>query len=315
MDKSKTKTKNKNKSVLIYINGLGCNTQFYKNILNENILEKIEEVLSHLQIQKDKKFKIGDKLYTLKDIKDIQETLHELKSHHITYNLLLLLKNKYLANILNDLYLLYIINLYNIDTHIETVHVMCDPYTQNQVKNIVTYFCNFERYSNISSMSVTKNKYYEDSLNYVLKYLKKPDYNNVIVIGHSYGGSITSKIATYLYTHKDTSKVSNLELNKLQMATIGSIYIPPIIKTPNVKIHHYVYANDPAYTRCSRIKDLTKYPNLHVMKPTHDSFKTNEDFFKEVLNEKNLAAHSNYNIIVKNILKNNNTQIDITNLN
>ena len=310
--------KNKNKSVLIYINGLGCNTQFYKNILTENILEKIEEVLTHLKIQKDKKFKIGDKLYTLKDIKEIQESLHELKSNNITYNLLVLLKNKYLANILNDLYLLYIINLYNIDTHIETVHVMCDPYTQNQVNNIVTYFCNFERYSNISSMSVTKNKYYEDSLKYVLKYLKNPDYNNVIVIGHSYGGSIASKIATYLYVHKDdhknSHKLTEAQLNKLQMATIGSIYIPPIIKTANVKIHHYVYANDPAYTRCSRITDLSKYPNLHVMKSTRESFKKDESFFKEVLNEKNLAAHSNYNIIVKNILKNNNTQLDISKL-
>ena len=124
---------------------------------------------------------------------------------------------------------------------------------------------------------------------------------------------------TYLYTYNDDDdknahKLTKAQLNKLQMATIGSIYIPPVSRTANVKIHHYVYANDPAYTRCSRIKDFSKYPNLHVMKPTHESFKPDESFFKEVLNEKNIEAHSNYNIIVKNILKNNNTQIDIAKL-
>ena len=49
------------------------------------------------------------------------------------------------------------------------------------------------------------------------------------------------------------------------------------------------------------------------MKSTRVSFKENEHFSK-IFKKENIEAHANYDIIVKNILKHNDTDIDINNL-
>ena len=306
------------KTALVYIYGLGCNHSLNTElIINQEVLHKIESVLEQLGLDKQRVFKIRDKTYTLEDIKSLQNKVSKLDKKNITFMIFSLLLNKLAVESLNDIYLLNMVmqNIYNVNglekMHLKTVHVLCDSSTQNQVNNIGTYFCNPTKYSQLKrSMYIEDNKYYEESLNYILTYLKDPAYSNVIVIGHSYGGSITSKIAKFL----NTMRLSKIELNKLQMATLGSIYIPPVEKTKNIKIHHYVYKNDMAFTQCSRITNYSLYPNLHVMKSTRASFKENENIFNTIFNKGNINAHNNYNNIVSSIIKNNNTNIDIDKL-
>jgi hypothetical protein len=266
------------------------------------------------------------KTLKFKELKELQTKLHHINTDHIQFKILNLLKNHYILNILNYIYLLYITKIYNfdgsLDTNlysdlhkIDTIHLMCDQNIPNQIKHIAGHFCNFNRYSDLPSMNPEDNNYYNDSLQHVLDYLKNPDYTNVIVIGHSYGGATASKIATYLNNSVNIKKhkLTNAQLAKLQMATIGSIYISPIEETKKIKIHHYTYRNDTAYHKCARIKDITLHPNLHIMKATRESFRTNESLL-QLLNQKNLEAHSDYHRVVKNILNKNNTEIDINNL-
>ena len=183
---------------------------------------------------------------------------------------------------------------------------------RDRIRHIAGYFCNFKRYSDLPSMDPESNNYYNDSLTHVIDYIKNPEYTNVIVIGHSYGGATAAKIATYLNNPVNIKKhkLTNTQIAKLQMATIGSIYMPPIEKTKKIKIHHYTYKNDTAFHKCARIKDMSLHPNVHVMKATRESFKTNESLLK-ILNQKNLEAHTNYHSIVNTILTKNNTEIDI----
>jgi len=300
----------KNKTVFIFINGLGCNISFQQNIVfDPDIIDKIEDVLKNITVQKDSKYIVNDTVFSLDEIKKLTDKLTKLRTNNITYNLVYLLKTKYILNILNDLYLIYLTRIYNIRQDLEKVHVLCDPTTKNQLKNIGTYFCNFDRYSNRRSMNVEDNKYYETSLNCVLDYLKDKKYNNIIVIGHSYGGATVSKIAKYL----NNSNLPQTQLAKLQMATIGSIYIPPIKKTNKIKLFHYVNRNDPAYTKCARIIDIQLYPNLFIMESTRSSFREDEAFIK-IFNEKNIGAHMDYTTIIKTIVEKNNTKIDINKL-
>ena len=300
----------KNKTVFLFINGFGCNTSFQQNIVfDTDIIDKIEDVLKSITTQNDNKYIVNDKVFSLNEIKKLTDKLSKLKSNDFTYNLVYLLQNKYVSNILNDLYLIYLIHIYNIKQDLQKVHVLCDPSTTNQLKNIGTHFCNFDRYSNRRSMNVEDNKYYEVSLNCVLDYLKDKKYNNIIVIGHSYGGATVSKIAKYL----NNSNLPQTQLSKLQMATIGSVYIPPIKKTNKIKLFHYVNRNDPAYTKCARVIDTQLYPNLLIMKSTRSSFREDESFIK-IFNEKNIGAHIEYNEVIKTIVEKNNTKIDINKL-
>lgn len=299
----------KNKTIFLFIYGLGCNTAFNAMALSDpNILDKIEEVLTFLKQQKDRKFKIGNKVYTLHDVRILQERIKSLNYRNIAYILLLELRDKYISQILNDLYLLHYCSLYNIPENIDTVHVLCDPSLKNQVEKIGTYFCNVNRYSRLrSSMNLRDNNYYEESLNTILSYLKNKTYTNIIVIGYSYGGAIVSKVAKFL----NNSNIPRTELSKLQMATVGSIYIPPKFKTKNIKLYHYVFKNDPAYTTCSRITDISAYPNLFILPSTNDSFNENDPYLK-LMNDKNRSAHAKYNKIITSIVEKKNTKIDIS---
>lgn len=300
----------KNKTVFIFINGFGCNTSFQQNtIFDTEIIDKIEDVLKSMSTQKDDKYIVNDKVFSLNEIKKLTNKITKLKSNNIVYNLAYVLKSKYILNILNDLYLIYLTQIYNIDLDLQKVHILCDTSTVNQIKNITTHFCNLDRYSNRKSMNVEDNKYYEVSLNCVLDYLKHKKYTNIIVIGYSYGGATVSKIAKYLHN----SNINKSLLSKLQMATVGSPYIPPYIKTNKIKLYHYVYKNDPAYTTCARIKDLSLYNNLFIMPSTNDSFNENDSFMK-LINDKNRESHGKYNDIIKTIVKKNNTKIDINKL-
>lgn len=71
----------------------------------------------------------------------------------------------------------------------------------------------------------------------------------VILLGHSYGGSVVSRVGLLL---KDTSK-------DLRIGTFGSIFVPPEDATGTLDIRHYMYRNDIAALCHKRSKS---YKNL-----------------------------------------------------
>lgn len=99
----------------------------------------------------------------------------------------------------------------------------------------------------------------------------------VILVGHSYGGSVASRIAMFIGTvlggscsARDT--FNRRLLSKLRVVTFGSIFIPPPEATPGVKVKHYVYANDIAAfchkqtRRCEFVKVLNPRPGFGPLK-------------------------------------------------
>lgn len=95
----------------------------------------------------------------------------------------------------------------------------------------------------------------------------------VILVGHSYGGSVVSRVAMYL-------KMCPHAIRKnLQMATFGSIFIPPIKETGFIE--HFTYANDIARVcqgrrKCGRVTVMRQRPGL-------GPFRAHTDYSKMIL--------------------------------
>lgn len=89
----------------------------------------------------------------------------------------------------------------------------------------------------------------------VCRILSKGD--NVILVGHSYGGSVAARVGLYLKDHCSTA-----EMKRLKIATLGSIFIPPPEVMQGINIRHYTYRNDVALAcsravRCNHVTYLT----------------------------------------------------------
>lgn len=90
----------------------------------------------------------------------------------------------------------------------------------------------------------------------------------VFVWGHSYGGSIVSRIAEFLSEH-------GLSTPALQLFTFGSIYVPLPSQTSGVNIKHYMFYRDVAL-------------KVNKLNPERDTFvhwmRSEEDNGKEIKN-------------------------------
>lgn len=79
----------------------------------------------------------------------------------------------------------------------------------------------------------------------------------VILVGHSYGGSVASRVAMYLRERCDDT----VNTDTLHIATLGSIFIPPVRLTKGIDILHYTFPNDIALV-CSRAR---RCPNVRFL--------------------------------------------------
>jgi hypothetical protein len=114
------------------------------------------------------------------------------------------------------------------------VYVKCDP-KQLRIVNDIGKFC--------SNKPSNDNKFVQsiyDEINTLLIQGK-----NVTVIGHSYGGSVSSRLAIMLN--------NNPNRNNLHIATTGSIYLIKKDQVPNIDFIQYMMPNDFALG-CTNIK-------------------------------------------------------------
>ena len=101
---------------------------------------------------------------------------------------------------------------------------------------------------------------------------------HVTLIGHSYGGSVVSRVVMELKNAYRGAKVPNFKA-----ITFGSIYIPKPEKTQGVNIKHYVYDNDIAAV-CHK-RSRTSCPFVTFLKPTrgYGAVKAHMDYAKYIL--------------------------------
>ena len=114
------------------------------------------------------------------------------------------------------------------------IYVKCDPKQTRIVKDIFKSCRNTLNVNNIFLQQMYNQ--INDLLN---------NENEVYIIGHSYGGSIASRLAMLLNNHKYA--------NKLHIATTGSIYLIGKKEVNNIDFNQYMMPNDFAL-KCTNIK-------------------------------------------------------------
>ena len=68
----------------------------------------------------------------------------------------------------------------------------------------------------------------------------------VVLVGHSYGGSVASRVGMFLKKFCPAA-----DLSRLEILTLGSIFVPPPETTQGIRIKHVAYSNDVARV-CSK---------------------------------------------------------------
>lgn len=125
------------------------------------------------------------------------------------------------------------------------IHVECDDSTLNIFKDIVKTYC-YMKPSNTNRFVVS---IYEK-----INKLLGQNYN-ILVIGHSYGGSVAARLAMMFNIHPKN--------NKLRFVTLGSIFNIKKNEAPNVNIVQYMYSNDVAL-KCANIKSYNFASNTSL---------------------------------------------------
>lgn len=98
-------------------------------------------------------------------------------------------------------------------------------------------------------------------INHVCESLRRKE--RVTLVGHSYGGSVVSRVAMYL-----KNNCAGVDTSLLRVITYGSIFIPPSHVTHGISIKHVIYSNDIAKmchkksTSCAAKQD-----NVHILHP------------------------------------------------
>jgi hypothetical protein len=122
-------------------------------------------------------------------------------------------------------------------------------------RNIVRFMVNMSKYKILKNSKVIE--IYEE----LCAALTDNNITEIFVIGHSFGGAIISAVAMLLNQNFDGQ-----QLNKLKMATFGSLFIPSNEEVQNVKIVHYM-ACEEVVLRVNGLQqpqiNLTNFPNVY----------------------------------------------------
>lgn len=153
--------------------------------------------------------------------------------------------------------------------------VICNPSFGNTLKNIGKTICHIPP----SKSSTTVRSLYSK----VIRHLNQG--YNVIVFGHSYGGSVASRVAEILHDRQ-------IRTNRLLIVTFGSIYVPNPNRTQGVNIRHVMFDNDVAL-RCNHLKrsrdsfvDWRDHKLSHIKSKWYNvsniEFKIHKDYGSEI---------------------------------
>jgi hypothetical protein len=128
--------------------------------------------------------------------------------------------------------------------------IICNKSLGNTLKNIGKTVCYIP--------PSKKSKTVSDLYSRVIKDLKNG--KKVIIFGHSYGGSVASRVAELIHDNQ-------IKTSRLLIVTFGSIYVPQPSKTRGVNIKHLMFYNDVAL-KCNHLnpkKDLFVYWRTHKL--------------------------------------------------
>lgn len=136
-----------------------------------------------------------------------------------------------------------------------------------------------------------KSKFVHEVFYEVLEHANR-DYN-VTVVGHSYGGSVVSRVAEIL-TDKGITKTN------IRMITTGSIYVPKPNLTKNANIRHLMFKNDVAL-RCNHLNPRTDTYVDWLVHKTHKNYEPK--FFNIFGSGTEWEVHNDYFEILYKMIK------------
>jgi pimeloyl-ACP methyl ester carboxylesterase len=128
--------------------------------------------------------------------------------------------------------------------------IICNNSLKSTLKNIGKTVCYIP--------PSKKSKVVRDLYSNVIKNLKHG--KKVIIFGHSYGGSVASRVAELLHDNQ-------INTSRILIVTFGSIYVPHPSKTLGVNIKHIMFENDVAL-KCNHLnpkKDLYVDWRIHPL--------------------------------------------------
>lgn len=169
--------------------------------------------------------------------------------------------------------------------NIKNIEFYCNSSKSSAIKNVAKTICNIKPSKDDSFIKYIYN--------IVVDYLEQN--KQVVLIGHSYGGSIVSRIAEIL-----NRQHHNIILDNLYILTFGSIYIPTYNRINKINIKHVLYDNDIANS-CNGIdtKNIDKKnDNVFIIKSkdTKSSFLT-----PKIVDKWNI--HISYLSLIADIIK------------
>jgi hypothetical protein len=131
---------------------------------------------------------------------------------------------------------------------IDTVDVMCNTTDSNSMT--------YDIWRRLKNQELEPTPFVEHVMTDVMAALSRQE--RVLLLGHSYGGSVVSRVGMFLNELCDVSD--------LRIGTFGSIFVPPIETTRSLDIRHYMYTNDIAAVCHKRSKS---YENITFLDPRY----------------------------------------------
>lgn len=175
----------------------------------------------------------------------------------------------------------------SVDQHVIASY---EQYLANKVGMSCIVYCNQSLTKTLYDVAKTcthfipskKHKFVVKIFNNVKKYLEEG--YDVYLLGHSYGGSVVSRIAELMRNSTHTN---------LHIITFGSIYVPKPERITGVDLKHYMFVNDVAL-KCNKLgkNDKREEHVIWLQSPTKTSTKMKKSIFGT---EEEWKAHNAYN--------------------
>jgi mannose/fructose-specific phosphotransferase system component IIA len=157
----------------------------------------------------------------------------------------------------------------------------CDPAMlsdENQRKTFTSVFGDLLRMARICFLPSGVTDFVKDLCKQIID-ATSDSTNRIVVIGHSYGGSVVSRVAIELSKQLNRNQINDDQLKRIALFTVGSIYVPKESKVKGVRIQHLMFPNDIALV-CNGLKK----PKKATLKNTVEQTLNTVEEVKKTLN-------------------------------